>query len=40
MNGQLLDFTSDFKMHHNRGVVASNGTIHESVLEALAQALG
>lgn len=40
MNGQSLDFSSDFKMHHNRGVVASNGTIHAAVLEALAQALG
>jgi len=38
MHGQPLDFASDFKMNNNRGVVVSNGTIHQAVLEALAQA--
>jgi len=37
MHGQPLDFASDYKMHHNRGVVVSNGTIHAAVLEALAR---
>jgi len=35
MHGRPLDFVSDFKMHHNRGVVVSNGTIHAAVIEAL-----
>jgi len=35
MHGRPLDFASDFKMHHNRGVVVSNGTIHAAVIEAL-----
>jgi 3'(2'), 5'-bisphosphate nucleotidase len=39
MRGQPLDFASDYKMHHNRGVVVSNGTIHAAVLEALARLL-
>lgn len=37
MHGQPLDFASDFKMNHNRGVVVSNGSIHKAVLQALAQ---
>ncbi len=35
MHGQPLDFKSDFKMRNNRGVVVSNGTIHEAVIETL-----
>lgn len=35
MHGRPLDFASDYKMHNNRGVVASNGTIHADVLNAL-----
>lgn len=35
MHGQPLDFASDFKMNHNRGVVVSNGVIHDTVIEAL-----
>ena len=35
MHGRSLDFASDFKMHHNRGVVVSNGTIHAAVIETL-----
>lgn len=38
MHGQLLDFASDYKMNNNRGVVVSNGAIHQAVLEALRQA--
>jgi 3'(2'), 5'-bisphosphate nucleotidase len=37
MYGRPLDFGSDYKMHHNRGVVVSNGTLHPAVIEALAQ---
>ena len=36
MNGQPLDLASDFKMNHNRGVVASHGAQHAAVLAALA----
>jgi 3'(2'), 5'-bisphosphate nucleotidase len=36
MHGQPLDLASDYKMRHNRGVVVSNGIIHEAVLQALA----
>ena len=36
MNGQPLDLASDFKMNHNRGVVASYGAQHTAVLAALA----
>jgi 3'(2'), 5'-bisphosphate nucleotidase len=35
MYGQALDFATDFKMHHNRGVVVSNGALHAAVIEAL-----
>jgi 3'(2'), 5'-bisphosphate nucleotidase len=38
MLGQRLDFASAYKMNHNRGVVVSNGTIHDAVLEALNEA--
>jgi len=38
MHGRPLDFASDYKMNNNRGVVASNGIIHEVVLEALSRA--
>lgn len=36
MAGRPLDLASDYKMRHNRGVIVSNGVIHEAVLEALA----
>jgi 3'(2'), 5'-bisphosphate nucleotidase len=36
MYGKPLDFASDFKMHNNQGVVASNGVIHLSAIEVLA----
>lgn len=36
MHGQPLDLASDYKMQHNRGVIVSNGIIHEAVLQALA----
>lgn len=38
MHGNLLDLASDVRMHHNQGVVASNGMLHEAVLAALAKA--
>ncbi|MGF1457763.1 MAG: 3'(2'),5'-bisphosphate nucleotidase [Leptolyngbyaceae cyanobacterium] len=37
MYGKPLDFYTAAKMMHNRGVVVSNGALHESVLEALGQ---
>jgi 3'(2'), 5'-bisphosphate nucleotidase len=37
MHGRPLDFASDYKMQNNRGVVVSNGVIHEAVIEALAK---
>ncbi len=37
MHGQPLDFASDYKMHNNRGVIVSNGTLHRAVIEALGQ---
>lgn len=37
MHGQPLDFGSDYKMHNNRGVIVSNGDLHEAVLNALAK---
>jgi 3'(2'), 5'-bisphosphate nucleotidase len=37
MLGQPLDLASDRKMHHNRGVIVSNGALHPAVLEALAK---
>ena len=37
MNGQPLDLASDYKMNHNRGVVASHGAQHAAVLAALAR---
>lgn len=36
MKGQPLDFASNRRMHGNRGVVVSNGTVHAAVLEAIA----
>jgi 3'(2'), 5'-bisphosphate nucleotidase len=35
MHGQPLDLASNYKMDHNRGVIVSNGLIHETVIEAL-----
>ena len=39
MYGHPLDLASDRKMRHNRGVIASNGALHASALEALAKLL-
>ncbi|MCB0191961.1 MAG: 3'(2'),5'-bisphosphate nucleotidase, partial [Anaerolineae bacterium] len=36
MYGKPLDFSSDYKMNDNRGVIVSNGDLHDAVLEALA----
>jgi 3'(2'), 5'-bisphosphate nucleotidase len=35
MNGKPLDFASNSKMKDNRGIVVSNGAIHDAVLTAL-----
>lgn len=35
MNGKPLDFATASKMNDNRGVVVSNGLIHDAVIEAL-----
>jgi 3'(2'), 5'-bisphosphate nucleotidase len=35
MYGYPLDFASGYRMHANRGVVASNGALHLDVIEAL-----
>lgn len=35
MYGRPLDFGSDYKMNDNRGVIVSNGELHEVVLKAL-----
>jgi 3'(2'), 5'-bisphosphate nucleotidase len=37
MHGQPLDFASDYRMHNNRGVIASNGLIHAAAIAALGQ---
>jgi 3'(2'), 5'-bisphosphate nucleotidase len=36
VNGRPLDFGTDAKMRSNRGVVVSNGRLHDAVLEQLA----
>lgn len=38
MRGRPLDLASDYKMNGNRGVIASNGVLHDAALRALAQA--
>ena len=35
MDGKALNYGGNEKMLHNRGVIVSNGTIHEQVLAAL-----
>ena len=35
MDGKILNYGDNEKMLHNRGVIVSNGSIHEQVLEAL-----
>ncbi len=37
MHGEPLDFAVDFEMRTNRGVVASNDTLHTSMLRTLSQ---
>lgn len=36
MFGKPLNFYSDYKMHDNRGVIVSNGFIHNAAIDALA----
>jgi 3'(2'), 5'-bisphosphate nucleotidase len=38
MHGKPLDFTHGYKLIANRGVIVSNGAMHDRVIEALAQA--
>jgi 3'(2'), 5'-bisphosphate nucleotidase len=40
MFGQPLDFASDRKMYHNRGVIVSNSRLHAAVIEALTLSAG
>lgn len=40
LNGEPLDFTQGRRLENNRGVLASNGLLHEKALEALAHVLG
>ncbi len=35
LDGRPLDFTTGRRLQHNRGIVASNGLLHETALEAL-----
>ena len=35
VNGEPLDFRRGRTLEHNRGVVATNGTIHDEVLQAV-----
>ncbi len=35
VQGNALDFSSDYRMPANRGVVVSNGRVHEAVIQAL-----
>lgn len=39
MDGKPLDFTAGAKLSNNRGIVASNGTVHTPVLAAIQQRL-
>jgi 3'(2'), 5'-bisphosphate nucleotidase len=36
MHGRPLDFASGRQMHHNQGIIASNGSLHAAALAALA----
>jgi hypothetical protein len=40
MHGRALDLATGQTMAANRGVIASNGTLHEAVLRVLAERLG
>jgi len=37
VRGQALDFGHGRKLEHNRGIIATNGAIHDAVLEAVAR---
>ena len=37
LDGKALDFSLGAKLSNNRGVLATNGVIHEQVLEAIKQ---
>ena len=40
INGDALDFSLGRTLKGNKGIVATNGTIHKQVLEAVFQILG
>ncbi|HBH52648.1 MAG TPA: 3'(2'),5'-bisphosphate nucleotidase, partial [Planctomycetaceae bacterium] len=40
VHGQPLDFTVGRQLERNTGIVASNGLIHDRVLQAIAARLG
>jgi 3'(2'), 5'-bisphosphate nucleotidase len=40
LNGEPLDFTQGAILTNNRGMVVSNGRVHEQVLRGIAQVLG
>lgn len=37
MYGKKLDFASDYKMRANRGVIVSNGSLHQAVLDEISK---
>jgi len=37
MYGRPLDFSTDYKMRNNRGVIVSNGSLHQAVLNEIAK---
>ncbi len=37
MYGKPLDFSTDYKMRNNRGVIVSNGSLHQAVLNEIAK---
>ncbi len=37
MYGNKLDFATDYKMRNNRGVIVSNGSLHQAVLDEIAK---
>jgi 3'(2'), 5'-bisphosphate nucleotidase len=39
VDGKPLDFTHGRQLEHNRGIIATNGTIHDAVLAAVGKAL-
>jgi len=40
VRGKPLEFTHGRQLEENAGIVATNGPIHDAVIEAVAQVLG